>query len=352
MNDATWLIELGKRVAADFSDKNVSFMAAGLAYNALVSLAPLLILLLLIASIVGGGLEARLIAASGNAFPGPIADVVTRIFSKETASSGVSIIGLVVLLWGTLKIFRGLDTAFSEIYETERNNTFMDQIADGIVVLVALLVSIVATIGGSTAFVALEDEIPLVGVVTPILLIGGLIVAFSPMYYRFPDTELGWRDVLPGTVFAAFGWATLQALFQVYLVFRGGGAESFFGGVLVVITWLYFSGVVLLLGAVLNAVIGGHSSGGTGGAGRGRTRDRSGVETRTVLQGAELATYLDDLRGRITSQYALARPAAGPNTGRRRTNEVEVIEWASSGEGEPERTITLRWRPADHEADA
>jgi membrane protein len=52
---------VGRQVAAEFSEKNVSFMAAGIAYNAFVSLAPLLVLLLLVVSVVGGGLQQRLI---------------------------------------------------------------------------------------------------------------------------------------------------------------------------------------------------------------------------------------------------------------------------------------------------
>jgi len=194
------------------------------------------------------------------------------------------------------------------------------------------------------------------------------------MYYRFPDADLGWKDVLPGTLFAALGWAALQAIFQVYLVFRSGGAESFFGGVLVVVTWLYFSGLVLLLGAVLNAVIGGHSSGAPGGVGRGAARDDSGTVTRTVLQGEELASYLRDLRTQLTGHYAVMEPATGSTeTGRRlendteiqeitgtlrkfrpvllTTDEVEVIEWSSPNDGKPERTITLRWQPTDHKLD-
>lgn len=363
---------LGKRVATDFSRKNVSFMAAGLAYNAFVSLAPLLLLLLLVVSIIGGGLEDRLIAAAGSSLPGPIADLVVRIFSGETANTGVSVIGLVILIWGTLKIFRGLDTAFSEIYETERTNSIADQFGDGLVVLVALVVSIVATVAVSAVFATVSDALPLLGFVTPLVLVAGLIFAFYPMYHRFPDADLGWKDVLPGTLFAAFGWAVLQAIFQVYLVFGGGGAENFFGGILVVVTWLYFSGLVLLIGAVMNAVIGGHSSGSPGGVGRGAARENHGFVTRTILTGEELASYLRGLRTQLTGHDAGMEPATEATEPNRRLEidtevreivgtprrfrpillsdgEVEVIEWSSTDDGGRERTISLRWHATDHE---
>ncbi|WP_372912996.1 YihY/virulence factor BrkB family protein [Salinigranum sp.] len=359
-------VDIGKQVTEEFTEKNVSFMAAGIAYNAFVSLAPLLVLLLLVASIVGGGLQSRLVTVAEASLPRPIADAVGQIFAADTAT-GVSVVGLVVLLWGTLKIFRGLDTAFSEIYETDEGDSFVDQLVDGSVVLVSLVVSVVATVAVTTLFSAVESRIPLLGTLTPVVLAVGLVVAFTPMYYRFPDAELGWRDVLPGTVVAALGWTALQGLFQVYLLFKSGGSGGFFGGVILVVTWLYFSGLVLLVGAVLNAVVSGHASGAAGGVGRGAA-DGDTVETRSErsLGRVELAAYLGSLREQLTGCDTATGPTgtSGPDgrggndptppTHRENASpeEVEVVEATrtEADGGGRERTVTLRWwtdGPAD-----
>lgn len=371
MASLTSPVETGRRVFTDFSEKNVSFMAAGIAYNAFVSLAPLLILVLLIASTVDG-LEARLRAGAQGSLPGPIADVVVEIFATGSAATGASAIGLLILLWGTLKIFRGLDTAFSEIYETDEQNSFTDQIVDGLVVFVSLVVSIVATVALSVLVSRAASEIPYFEYVTPLVLFVGLVVAFFPMYYRFPDADLGWRDVLPGTVFAALGWAALQSVFQVYLAFTSGDSASFFGGVLVVVTWLYFSGLVLLLGAVLNAVVGEHSTGEPGGVGRGAAGPSPDAKTELSLDRAELATYLRDLRTGLTGFEEEVTPNPDSEEtdwriedgveiteldGRLRTarplarsdDEVEVIDRKQHDGDEHERTLTFRWRTADDE---
>lgn len=372
MIGASRVLQLGKRVAADFSEKNVSFMAAGIAYNAFVSLAPLLILLLLIVSVVGGDLESRLIEAAQSGLPGPIADVVTGIFSSGSTATGASIVGIVVLLWGTLKIFRGLDTAFSGIYETDEQNSIVDQLIDGVVVLVSLVVSIGATIAVSIVIDRLADQVPYLSDLSPVVLFLGLVLAFFPMYYRFPDVELGWRDALPGTIFAAVGWAILQALFQVYLAFGGSGVGNFFGDVLVVVTWLYFSGLVLLVGTVLNAVIGGHSSDVPGGVGGGPAAI-TGSDARKSLDREELASYLADLREQLTGHYEGMLPTAEQGGASRsdgvvRNGElddeprypdglvypgdgVEVIEQSSSDGDERARSVTLRWRTPDPDTD-
>jgi membrane protein len=371
MASLTSPVETGRRVFTEFSEKNVTFMAAGIAYNAFVSLAPLLILLLLVATYVDG-LEARLRAGAERSLPGPIADAVGQIFAADSAATGVSVVGLVVLLWGTLKIFRGLDTAFSEIYETDERNSFVDQMIDGLVVFVSLVVSIVATVALTAVVSRFAAQVPYLGYVTPVVLVVGLVVAFFPMYYRFPDADLGWRDVLPGTVFAALGWAALQSVFQVYLAFTDGGSASFFGGVLVVVTWLYFSGLVLLLGAVLNAVVGEHSTGEPGGVGRGAAVPKPDAKAERSLDRAELATYLRDLRTSLTGfeeevtpnpqstekririeegvkitelegTLRTARPLA--SSGR----EVDVIDRTWSDGDERERTLTFRWRTSGDE---
>ena len=376
MVGASDVVEVGKRVVADVTEKNVTFMAAGIAYNAFVSLAPLLILLLFAISFVGGGLEARLLAVVERSLPGPIAGVVSGIFSEESGSASASVVGLVVILWGTLKIFRGLDTAFSEIYETEGRNSFADQVIDGVVVLVALGVAVLATVAVSTAFARFAAAVPYLGYLTPVVLVLGLVAAFLPMYYRFPDVDLGWRDVLPGAAFAAVGWAAFQSVFQVYLVFKGGGSGGFFGGVIVVVTWLYFSGLVLLLGAVINAVVGGHSTGSPGGVGRGAggaAGDAGEVDSRRTLSRDEVATYLRDLRERVTGYREEVEPASTPThhdragSGVEKTQligtvrrfrptgspdeDVEVIERSSRNGDELERTVTIRWRNAEPDED-
>jgi len=332
-----------KEILTETSEKNVSFMAAGIAYNAFVSLAPLLILLLLVASTTGTGLEDRLIALAGETLPDPIADVVEGIFRGENAASSASIVGLVVLIWGTLKLFRGLDTAFSEIYETTDRNSFVDKLIDGLVVFVAIVVAILATVVVTAAFVRFSDAVPYVGVATTLSLIGGLVVAFLPMYYRFPDADLGWREILPGVFVAAIGWAAFQALFRVYLQFGGGGSSGFFGGVIVVVTWLYFSAIILLLGAVINAVHGGYTSGKAGGVGRGATAYETHREES--MDRAEFAAYLRELREEIAGRYEGMRPSHdGSGELRRPLGDVEVIEQTTE-DGEDRRwEVAFRWQ--------
>ncbi|NHN47351.1 YihY/virulence factor BrkB family protein [Halostella sp. JP-L12] len=343
----------GKQVFNEFSQKNVTFMAAGIAYNAFISLAPLLLVVLFVVSVSGTGLEDRIIELSQQSLPGPIADAVSGIL-RDNSGGGASAVGLLVLIWGTLKIFRGLDTAFSEIYETKTKNSFVDKLVDGIVVFVAMVVAILATVGVTAAFSRFSSVIPFVGYLTPLVLVVGLVLAFLPMYYRFPDTDVDWDHVWPGAAFAAVGWAAFQAVFQVYLSFTGGGSGDFFGSVIVIITWLYFSGLVLLLGAVINAVIGDHASEKAGGVGEGAT----GYETdrEQSLSPDEFGQYLWNLREEITPTGDAGRAGTPDGTGRYRhpDGDVEVIEQSKGEDDGTKWEVAFRWRtdePPEGETD-
>jgi membrane protein len=344
-------VQTVKQVAVEFSQKNVTFMAAGIAYQAFISLAPLLVVLLLATSTVGGGLEDRIVEIAHNWMPGPIADVVAQVFEEDEGASSASFVGLVVLVWGTLKIFRGLDTAFSEIYETTSDNSLLDQVIDGLLVGVAILVAVLATVGVTAVFAWLEGIVPYIGTVTPLVLVTGLVVAFFPMYHRFPDVDHTWRSVLPGVVFAAVGWAVFQSIFQVYLTFSGGDSGSFFGGVVVVITWLYFSGLVLLIGAVINAVVGGHTSGKSGGVGRGAADYET--EREEELSRRELSEYLETLREDIAAGAPNSRTAVEDGGHRNYPlpdGPVEVVEQSKDpedGEDEAAWAVALRWTADD-----
>lgn len=340
-------VGFGKRIASDVSEKNVTFMAAALAYHAFISLAPMLLLLFLVLTTFGTGLEERIVAIAGEWLPGPIADIVTEMVQSNANGAGASIIGLVVLLWGTLKIFRGLDTAFSEIYESTASNSLVDKFRDGLVVLVALVFGLVAMVGASIVLGGLVEQIPYSQLLTPVALIAGLVVAFYPMYYVFPDVDLGVRDVLPGVVVAAVGWGALQGLFQVYISVAEPGSGSFFGGVIVVVTYLYFSALVLLLGAVINAVIGNHSLGGPGGVGRAGTHMET--ERTESFDRATLVAYLGDLRSELLSERGThrRRDLVGPRP--HPTGEVKLVE-QSTTEGETNQwTVELRWEFSDDE---
>ena len=252
-------ISFVKTVVSGIKTENVPFMAASIAYQAFVSLIPLLVLVFFLVSVVGDeGLASTVADTTEGVLPDSGTVLLEEAIAGSVATAGGTAIGLITLLWGSLKIFRGLDTAFSEIYDSAGENSFVEQLRDALVVLVAIGLALVAAAIATTVF-AFAPESALLGVVNPLLLVGAFSVAFVPMYYFFPDVDLTVRDVLPGVLVAAVGWAALQALFQVYASFSAeSDAAGGFGAIMLLLTWLYFGGMMLLIGGVVNAAYSGH----------------------------------------------------------------------------------------------
>ncbi|WP_254763840.1 YhjD/YihY/BrkB family envelope integrity protein [Natrinema marinum] len=252
-------VTFAKSVVTGIQEKNVTFMAASIAYQAFVSLIPLLVLLFFLVSLVGDQALATRVSSMTEGFLPESGQVLLEGgIEGDTGSVGTSVIGIVVLLWGALKIFRGLDTAFSEIYATTEKNSLTDQLRDGVVVFGAIGVALVAAAVTTIVF-AFFPSIPFIGLLNPLLLVVGLTIAFLPMYYFFPDVDVSVRQVLPGVIVAAVGWAALQSLFQIYVSLSSSSESAGpVGAILLLLTWLYFGGLVLLVGAVVNATHSDH----------------------------------------------------------------------------------------------
>ncbi|MFB6109967.1 MAG: YihY/virulence factor BrkB family protein [Halodesulfurarchaeum sp.] len=88
-----------------------------------------------------------------------------------------------------------------------------------------------------------------------------LTVAFFPVFYRFPDVDYAPREVLPGTVVAAVGWALLATGFSAYTSIAGTfQLYGVLGAGLLLVTWLYLGGIIIMVGAVVNVVLDGGPS--------------------------------------------------------------------------------------------
>lgn len=338
-DQAAATVDFGRDVLEVIRAEHVTFLAGSIAYNAFISLLPLLLLTVVAAAVLGGAwLESAIVAAATGIAPSLENLIENQLLSG--ASAGVSIVGTITLLWGSLKLFRGLDTAFSQVYDVEVDGGLVYQMADGVVVLVAIAAAIAVTVLATLALSVLSF-VPYIDYLDSVLLLGGLVLAFLPMYYVFPDTDVTVREVLPGVVVAAVGWTVLQELFQLYLHLSGqDGDIGVFTGVLVFITWLYFSGLVLLVGAAINAVRGEHA-------------EQVAVDDATPgedLDPETVATYLEWLgeafattEHKDVSDVSVADPD---------DIELEEDEFVFGPDGhETTKQVTVRWTERNAEND-
>lgn len=255
------LTDVSRTTVRVVQSDQITFIAASLSYYAFISLLPLLLLSLVAASVLGGEqLATDLANRAAAAFGDQAAEAVRGSLTSAAGQGGVTVAGLAVLLWSALKLFRGLDVAFSTVYGAPLPEGIVDQVRDGFITLVAVGLGVAGTVALGLVIARVDVTVAgvdMANVVGTLLLVVGLAAAFFPLYYLLPARNVTPREALPGTLFAAVGWTGLQTGFRVYAGQAGTSAYGVLGGALLLVTFLYFGSLILLIGVVLNAAVAG-----------------------------------------------------------------------------------------------
>jgi hypothetical protein len=77
------------------------------------------------------------------------------------------------------------------------------------------------------------------------------------VYWKAPDAEQEWVWITPGSLLATILWVVASAGFRIYLDHFNSYNATYgaLGGIMIMLLWLYITGLVLLVGAELNAEI-------------------------------------------------------------------------------------------------
>jgi membrane protein len=77
------------------------------------------------------------------------------------------------------------------------------------------------------------------------------------IYYYAPDADQEWVWITPGSILATVLWLVASLGLQTYLKFAGSFNETYgtLGGAMVILLWLYVTGIAILVGGEMNAEI-------------------------------------------------------------------------------------------------
>jgi membrane protein len=248
------VIGTGRSVVELVREEDVPFMAASIAYYAVASFVPLLILTLALLSVFGA--RQALIEVLRSALSGSGSEVLNSVLGDMTGHGVAGVVGGLLALWSGIKVFRGLTVAFDELYSRQSELSLLDQLKKSILALVTLLVGFVllSALSVTLTFVDIPFQYPaLIGNVVAIVV---LSAAFLPIFYIMPPVDVTVRHALPGTVVAAVGWVLLQIGFYYYAGSAGKyAAYGLLGALLLFITFLYLGAIVFLVGVVVNVAL-------------------------------------------------------------------------------------------------
>lgn len=242
-------------------------MGAALAYYAVLSLAPLVILILSLLSLLVQQTDARAeIVAQFSSLAGRQGGEVveTILASASSTKAGIwsAIVGFVVLLIGASGAFGELQDSLNQIWDVkvgERPWTAMikDRLLSFAMVFVIgflLLVSLVLSAAIAAAAKFLQGYVPANGAVWELvnasISLVVITVLFALIFRILPDTRIAWRDVWVGAALTSVLFTVGKFLIGLYLG-QAAVASSYgaAGSLIIILLWTFYSSQILFFGA-------------------------------------------------------------------------------------------------------
>jgi membrane protein len=193
----------------------------------------------------------------------------------ESAFTFGAIVSILLALWGISGAFRSLMEAMNVMYEVEEDRPFWKvyglSIFMSLAVVVLLVGALVLVIFGESIGVRVADLVGLGSVFATIWSIVqwpvvALVVlfAFALIYYFAPAAKQRFRWISPGSILAFVFWLIFSLLFSLYASMAGSYNETYgsLAGVIILMLYVYYSALIMLVGAEMNQVIEWHIPGG------------------------------------------------------------------------------------------
>lgn len=257
------------RAWREANEDNLGLIASGVAFCAVLALVPTLGAIVMTYGLVA---TPETVASNVASLTAMMPDDAARLIGEQLSNvvhtsdgkKGIGLfVALAIALYGVMKGASALIVALNIAYDEEERRGFLRlnllafTIAAG---SVAVAIVAMAAIAALSAVTGTSDSTP--GILTALITAGSYILvglvgaALAATIYRYgPDrAHAKWRWLTPGSLFASVSWMIMTFGFGLYVANFGNYDATYgsLGAAMVLLTWLYLSAYVLLLGAELN----------------------------------------------------------------------------------------------------
>ena len=260
------------RAGKEALDDQITDLAAALAYYSFLAIPSILLVALGVFSVFADESAVQsLIDRVGRVAPPEatalLEDSLTRMTQNSSGGWAMAIVGFLLALWTTTGAMTAFMRALNRAYDRKETRGFVRQRIVAILMVAIMLVAFALVFGLLVMGPALSgwigDAVGLEAVLKwvwwvaqwPVLIVG-LLLAFATVLYLGPNVEHPkWHFITPGSVFAVVVWLLISGLFAVYTAMFASYNKAWgsLAAVIIMLTWLWLTGLALLLGAEINA---------------------------------------------------------------------------------------------------
>lgn len=266
------VLETLKSAARDFGDDNGTHMAAAISYYTVFSLPPLLVIILMLATVVMDPQTVQEMIQGQ--FSGMLGDeggeaIGTMIQSADRPGSGgalASTIGIVALLFGAAGAFMALQASLNRAWEvapdpkagglrnfvTKRLFSFGMVLGVAFLLMVSLVVSAALHAFGDMlgGFLPGGADTVVAQVLNFVISLAVISALFAAIFKVIPDATIAWRDVRVGALTTGLLFTVGKFLIGLYLGRSDpGSAFGAAGSLAILLVWIYYSAMIIIFGA-------------------------------------------------------------------------------------------------------
>ncbi|MGM0835236.1 MAG: YihY/virulence factor BrkB family protein [Bacillota bacterium] len=261
-------IRFGKRLGKEMKDDRATGLAAEQAYYYMLAIFPLLILTLSILPYLSID-PVKAIEFLNTVMPQQtvelIEDSIYEFISKP--NGGLLTFGIVGTIWSASNGMNAFIKAMNEAFNAQETRSFIMvrllSIGLTIGLIFAFLIAFLLPIFGGVIISSLEKFINIPGGTSMLLNVLRFIIAFVVIFsiitilYRVaPNVDKSFKEVMPGSIVATIIWQVISLGFSFYVSNFGNYSSTYgsLGGVIVLMLWLFLTGLALVIGGEINAI--------------------------------------------------------------------------------------------------
>jgi len=263
------VVPLVKRTVKEVGEDRIPSIAAETAYYFFFSLFPLLLFLTPLLGLAGNGqqLMESMLARLSSTMPPDTLALLRRVLQEIiTSSGGAGIMSIGVLLagWSGSQIFGSLMDSLNIAYDVSETRPWWKKqllrigalLAAGGIMLVATFIFldgervthwVAATLGFGEAGIVAWNVLQLLFAVCLLIATG------VALFKLLPNVQQRWSHVIVASTVTTILWLVATLVFRLYVQHFGSYNKTYgtIGGVIVLLTWMYYSMFVLLVGGEL-----------------------------------------------------------------------------------------------------